>query len=313
MRKTGMLFIGLLLVLAFALANQQPPTIRLDVNLVQVSARVTDRDGHPVSGLSKEAFQLFVDNLPQAISVFQGEDAPVTAGIVVDNSASMAPKRKEVIAAARAFAGASNPKDEMFVVHFNNRVRYGLPEGNSFTGSISELEKAISAFDLGGTTAFYDALLSAISHLHSAAYPRKVLLTITDGGDNSSRATLAEVIDTAVKAGTVMYPIGIFDENNRDRNPDVLQQLAKATGGEAYFPRLIADITDTCILIARNIREQYTIGFAGAEDGRYHEIRLIVTDPKAGKLHVETQPGYFAHKPQPTRSSHRRKRRVKSM
>ena len=146
---------------AFALHREikSLDAIRLNVNLVQVHARVTDSAGHAVSGLGKEAFALFVDDLPQPITVFRGEDAPVTAGIVVDNSASMAPKREEVIAGALAFARASNEKDQMFVVHFNNHARLGLPKGVDFTGDVAELETAIAAFDLGGTTAFYDAMI----------------------------------------------------------------------------------------------------------------------------------------------------------
>ena len=98
-------------------------------------------------GLPKEAFQLFIDNVQQPITVFQRDDTPVTAGIVVDNSASMGPKRQEVVSAALAFARASNPLDEMFVVHFSDHARLGLPEGTLFTGSISALENAIGAFD----------------------------------------------------------------------------------------------------------------------------------------------------------------------
>jgi len=294
MRIERIIFGELLAIVTVLLAAQQPPTIRLDVNLVQLPVRVIDSEGHPVSGLQKSAFQVFVDNIPQPITVFQGEDAPVTAGIVVDNSASMAPKREEVIAAAEAFAKASNPKDQMFVVHFNNLVRFGLPEGTRFTGDIAELETAIAAFDLGGTTAFYDALLTAESQFQFAAYPRKVILIITDGGDNSSHATLTDAINGAVKAGIVIYPIGIFDESDRDRNPDVLKKIAKVTGGEAFFPERITDITATCLRIAQYIREQYMIGFPGAEDGQYHQIRLIVTDPKKGPLKVEARGGYFA-------------------
>jgi Ca-activated chloride channel family protein len=216
------LFCGLVTTFALSLAAQQEFALRSDVTLVQLHARVTDNQGRAVLGLDKDAFQLYVDNVPQPISVFQGEDAPVTAGIVVDNSASMAPKRQEVIAAALAFARASNPKDEMFVLHFSDRARFGLPSGTPFTGRIPELESAIGAFDLGGTTAFYDALLTAQSQFRSAGYARKVLLTITDGGDNSSHATLNDALNGAMKAGIVVYPIGIFSDDDHDRNPKAL-------------------------------------------------------------------------------------------
>ena len=153
MRLCQVLFCGLLWLRTNAVADTQA-TIRADVNLVQLSVRVTDSAGRNVVGLGKDAFRLTIDNQEHPITVFNGEDAPVTAGIVVDNSASMAPKRKEVIAAALAFARASNPMDQMFVVHFSKHARFGLPHNKPFTGSIEELETAISKFQLGGTTAF---------------------------------------------------------------------------------------------------------------------------------------------------------------
>jgi Ca-activated chloride channel family protein len=276
---------------------EDPVAIRADVNLVQLHPRVTDGEGHAVLGLPKDAFQLFIDNVQQPITVFQRDDAPVTAGIVVDNSASMGPKRQEVVSAALAFARASNPLDEMFVVHFSDHTRLGLPKGTLFTGSISALENAIAAFDLGGTTAFYDALLIAQSQFGSAANSRKVLLTITDGGDNSSHATLTEAVNAMRKAGIVVYPIGMFDEKDRDQSPQVLSTIAQQTGGEAFLPGDVTDVNKICVSIAKEIREEYTLGFPGAEDGQYHRIRLTVKDPQHSRLEVQTRAGYVASKP----------------
>lgn len=294
MRVAPIGFSILIAGIVVSIGNQQPPTIRTDVNLVQLDVSVTDSEGRVVTGLAKSAFRLFVDDAPQDISVFQGEDAPVTAGIVIDNSASMARKRQEVIAAALAFARASNPKDQMFVVHFNNAIRFGLPEGRHFTGDISELETAIAAFNLGGTTAFYDALVAAESHFKFSTYARKVLLTITDGGDNASGATLETAVNGARVAGIVIYPIGLFDAEDRDRNPAVLEELAAQTGGRTYFPEHVSDIVQTCVKIGQEIREQYTLGFAGATDGQYHRIRLEVSAPGFGPLKAHTRDGYLA-------------------
>src|SRR6266404_7136208 len=146
----------------------QSSVIRLDVNLVELQARVTDQDNRSVSGLARRAFQLFVDDVAEPITVFRGEDAPVTAGIVVDNSASMAPKQSSVIEAALEFARNSNSQDQMFVIHFSDQTRLGLPVDKLFTNDVAELESAISKFDLGGTTSLYDAIFSAIEHLRHA-------------------------------------------------------------------------------------------------------------------------------------------------
>lgn len=296
MRVSRLILCSLLTATAVPPAPQQP-TIRADVNLVQLQATVTDASDHPVFGLGKAAFRLFVDDMPQEITVFQGEDAPVTAGIVIDNSASMRPKQGEVIAAALAFARGSNPKDQMFVVHFSGRPRFGLPEGERFTGDLSQLEKAVSAFHFGGTTALYDALVLAESQFLRARYSRKVILTITDGGDNSSQASFKEALDGAVQARIMIYSIGIFDESNRDQRPEALSKLAQATGGRAFFSSQVSDIPGNCSKIAREIRNQYTLGFPGAEDGQFHRVRVTATAPRYGPLEVHTRNSYMALKP----------------
>jgi Ca-activated chloride channel family protein len=295
MRPCRVLFSGLLFLCVPAAGDGQT-TIRADVNLVQLSIRVTDSEGHNVVGLGRDAFRVTIDKKDQPITVFNGEDAPVTAGIVIDNSASMGPKRQEVIAAALAFARASNMKDQMFVVHFNQHARFALPDTRPFTGLITELETAISGFDVGGTTALYDAILLAQSQFRRAAYGRKILLVITDGGDNSSRASLAEALDALVKSEVVVFPIGIFDAADRDQNPRVLAHIADVTGGEAFFPAALTEITKICEQIAAEVRRQYTLGFAGAQDGQYHQIEVTATDPRHGTLKVHTRPGYFAVK-----------------
>ena len=186
----------------------------------------------------------------------------------------------------------------MFVVHFNQRARFGLPDNKPFTGSIAELETAISKFDLGGTTALYDAILLANSQfVKHATYGRKILLVITDGGDNSSRASMAETLDALVDSGAVVYPIGLFDATNQDQNPGVLARIADVTAENPSSAGGLADTTRICEEIAADVRRQYTLGFAGAEDGQYHEIEVTASDPKRGPLKVHTRPGYFAVKP----------------
>jgi Ca-activated chloride channel homolog len=275
----------------------QTTTIRTDVSLVQLSVRVTDSSGRNVSGLKPDAFELYVDEVRQPITHFQPEDAPVTAGIVVDNSATMAPKRDEVIAAALAFARASNAQDQMFVVHFNNRPWFALPDAKPFTSQMADLQAAISEFHLGGTTALYDAILLAASRFRLAAFDRRVLLVITDGGDNSSNASFRDILDTALTDGVSIFAIGIFDEKDRDANPKLLIELARSTGGEAYFPAAVSDVTRVCQEIAGEIRRAYTLGFRGETDSKFHRIRVVASDPQRGKLTVFARAGYFGVKP----------------
>ena len=281
-----LLFSAIACAAAGQAAADEPTTIRLDVNLVVINVSVLNKDGDTVSGLGKQAFQLFVDDAPLPISVFHGEDAPVTVGIVVDNSASMAPKRSEVIAASLAFARSSNPQDQMFVVHFSDQASFGLPPAKPFTGSIPELETALSHFAPAGTTALYDAIGMALSHFGRATMNRRVLIMITDGGDNSSRVRLLDILRWAQKSGVTFYCIGLFDDNDGDSNPRVLSEFADLTGGKAFFPSDVQDTTNICLAIAREIRSQYTLGFAGAEDGKYHRIKVTAQDPGYNGLQV---------------------------
>ena len=272
-------------------------TIRLNVNLILVHVTVSEQSGHIISGLQKQAFRLFVDGVQRSITVFQADDAPLAAGILVDNSASMTSKGSEVRAAALAFARASNRQDQMFVVHFNDQVRLGLPPETPFTANVSELEKALARFDATGTTALYDALGLALAQLRRAELERRVLLLISDGGDNSSRAQLADVLKTARESGYAIYSIGIYDNMDRDRNPRILSELAELTGGKAFFPAERKEVTTSCEEIARDIRRQYTLGFEGEEDGQYHHIKVTAQDPNYSQLAVRARAGYFAPKP----------------
>jgi len=287
----------LLSIAAAVQAATQETTIRLDVNLVVINVTVHGKDGKIVPGLGKEAFKIVEDEVERPISVFHGEDAPVTVGILVDNSASMKTKRSEVIAAALAFARSSNPADEMFVIHFNERARFGLPGTKPFTDSIPELETALSRYAAGGSTALYDGVGMALSHFHRAGLNRKVLIAISDGNDNSSKAALSDMLRWARDSGVVFYCIGIFDDDDRDRNPTILEQFAQSTGGQAFFPASVNDATNICLEIAREIRAQYTLGFAGAQDGKYHHIRVTARSATNELLEVRARPGYKSAPP----------------
>lgn len=286
-------------LLALVAAGQEVSsgtTIRMDVNLILADATVLDNSGQLVSDLEKPAFRLLVDGVQTPITVFQKDDAPVTAGILIDNSASMVPKGPEVLAAALAFAQGSNSRDQMFVVHFSDRARLGLPAEHDFTGSIPQLKQALSAFTPSGTTALYDALDLGFCQLDKGTIPRKVLLLISDGGDNSSQKHLEDILKAAQKSSYVIYSIGIFDKADQDRNPQVLRQLAELTGGKAYFPKDLTEVTSIAAEIARDIRQQYTLGFQGQEDGQYHRISIRAQDALHGPLDVRTRSGYFATK-----------------
>jgi Ca-activated chloride channel family protein len=271
-------------------------TLQLNANMVILSATVLNRHNTPVSGLSKDDFQVYEDGVLQQIRHFSHGDIPVTAGILVDNSGSMAPKRDDVIAAALAFVRSSNPQDQMFVVNFNDRVSFGLPAGVPFTDRQEQLQQALSGISAIGQTSLYDGVAVALDHLKLGSYEKKVLILISDGGDDASKHTLAQVIDMARRSAAIIYTIGIFDEQDGDQNPSVLKRLAKETGGEAFFPESSKEIVSICEEIARDIRSQYTLTYVPANvsrDGRYRAIEVRASAPGRGRLSVRTRAGYF--------------------
>jgi len=297
---------------------QQPPAeqaapsayrVSVDVNLVVLHATVLDRAGRFVSDLRAQDFQVFEDGVRQSIRLFRHEDIPVTVGLVVDHSGSMNRRMGEVVAAARTFVRASNKDDEMFVVNFNEHVTLGLAGPIRFTNRIEELEAAIWNVPANGQTALYDAVLQAQQHLQAGSKDKKVLIIISDGGDTASRRTLDDVLHAARQSDALLYPIGVFHPEDPDRNPGVLNRLAKATGGQAFFPGEL-DVEAICERIAQDIRNQYTIGYFssnGARAGSYRAIRVGAKAVGKSKLSVRSRSGYLTIGESPPESDEREK------
>ncbi len=279
-----------------------PYKLSVSVDSVVLHATVQNHKGTPVSGLGKDNFQVYEDGTLQQIDYYSHEDIPVTVGLVVDNSGSMRPKRPEVIAAAMAFARSSNPQDQMFVVNFNEHVSFGLPDNTLFTDQAAQLEGALSRIAANGETALYDAVAAAFDHLKKGNRDKKVLIVLSDGGDNASKYKLGQILVMAGKSDAIIYTIGIYTEEDPDKNPNALRQLSKATGGEAFFPQSVPDVVPICERIAHDIREQYTLAYAPMnikQDGAYRVIQVKAMAPSHGRLSVRTRAGYYApSKPQ---------------
>jgi VWFA-related protein len=185
----------------------------------------------------------------------------------------------------------------MFVVNFNEKVTLGLPRAIRLTDDSGLLTRAISGTPAIGMTALYDAALEAFRQFPADGPEKRVLIVISDGGDNASAHKLAELLKTAEESSALIYTIGIFDEDDPDRNPGVLTRLARATGGEAFFPRQLSEVQEICQNIARDIRNQYTIGYVSGNAERssaWRSIRLTATAAGHGKLQVRTRSGYIA-------------------
>jgi VWFA-related protein len=275
----------------------EPYRISVDVRLVELQAAVHDRQGRFVSDLNERDFEVYEDGARQSVRLFRHEDVPVTVGLVVDHSGSMRVKLTEVIAATRTFVKSSNPEDRMFVVNFNEKVSLGLPAAIRYTGNVNELEQAIWRNPAAGMTALYDAIAVGLKRVREDKRDRKALVVVSDGGDNASKTTLEQVLKLAEQSSAMIYSIGIFDEDDPDKNTKALTRLAKVTGGEAFFPGQLNEVVEICQGIARDIRNQYTIGYVptnAARNNSYRAIKVVAQSKDHGKLSVRTRSGYIA-------------------
>jgi VWFA-related protein len=288
---------------AFSQSPQSPApnsaasaTISVNSELVALPVRVTDAKGNVVSGLALQDFSVFEDGRPQKLTLFQQEDAPVTVGLVVDHSRSMGPKLAGVTAAVSAFAHSSNPQDEMFVVDFNDDVWLQILGGKPFTHSADDLEKEIAAVSARGRTALYDAVAEGLNHLRFGHCEKKALIIVSDGGDNASHQKFSQILDLAQRSQVLIYSI-ILEGDGQEENPGALRKLSKSTGGISYSPSSKETIASISALIARDLRDQYTLGFApdkSTNDASFRKIQVKVSAPGRGNLRVRYRPGYFA-------------------
>ncbi len=270
--------------------------IRKDVDEVLLHATVIDDKQHIVTNLDKSAFSVFEDGKPQNIVSFRHEDIPVAIGIVIDNSGSMREKRAKVNQAALNLVRASNRQDEVFVVNFNDE--YYLDQ--DFTNDLLKLKEALEKIDAKGGTALYEAVVASADHLkRNAKLEKKVLFVVTDGEDNASRETLEQAVKQLQdENGPAVYAIGILgEEEHPKRAKRALEIIAQRTGGLAFFPKTLDEVDEISRSVARDIRNQYTIGYKPTNPkgaGGFRQIRVEAKVKGQRKLTVRTKSGYYA-------------------
>ncbi len=272
--------------------------IRVDVNLVQVPMTVTDPMNRLVTGLEKENFQLFDNNLGQTIKYFSSDDAPISIGVVFDLSGSMTSKFVRARKALTEFLRTSNPQDEFFVVGFNDRPAVIV----DYTSDVDDVEARMVMLKPENRTALIDAVYLGVDHLRQAKYDRKALLIISDGGDNRSRYTEGELRRVVRESDLQIYSIGIFDTyaatTEEQQGPILLSDICEMTGGRLFKVSDVGDLGDIASRISAELRNEYIVGYTPSEvkhDGNWRKLKVkLLPPPGLPQLTVHFRQGYYA-------------------
>src|SRR5215470_3881525 len=296
MKKTKSLLLIPFFMVSLLWSQDAPFKLSVNVDLTEVHVNVTDEKDRPVGNLKKENFRVFEDRKEQQITVFKHEDAPISLGLVIDNSRSIEPRKQRLDAAALSFVRKSNPNDETFIVHFDDTARID----RDFTDSIPALEEALAGVKPFGQTAIFDALILALEHMENAKHLKKAILLITDGVDNSSKHTMSEAIEATKRSRVAVYTVGLLSMSGGQKAEDALIHIAEASGGHAYFPNDVDEARLYMERVARDLREQYTLGYFPSNanrNGGWRSVRVDVLPPPglppASRLTANYRHGYY--------------------
>jgi len=281
-----------------AVFAQEDPVFRSDTRLVVLNATVVDSKGNIVTDLPRSAFKVYENNVEQPLKIFRREDVPISLGVIVDNSGSMRLRRNKAETASVAMVKASNRLDEVFVVNFNDDAFLDV----DFTSDIKKMEEGLTRIDARGGTAMYDAISMSIDHLKAKAKrDKKVLMLITDGADTASKTSLEKLISQAHTTDAVIYSIALLNEEiprESKKAKRALETIAKATGGLCFFPKTLEEVDALALEVAKDIRNQYVIGYTPTVqelDGTFRTIRVVASGPN--RPVVRTRSGYYAGAP----------------
>jgi len=275
--------------------------IRVDTNVVLIPVTVTDPLNRFVTGLDQDVFRIFEDKVEQKVVSFGSEDAPLSVGIVFDTSGSMGSKLEKSRQAVAEFFKTANPEDEAFLVEFNDRPELVTP----ITHSLEEIQNRLTFTQSKGRTALLDGIYLALHTMKKAHNPRKALIVISDGGDNSSRYTESEIKNLVKEADVQIYAIGIYEPmSSRGRTPEelsgpgLLTDISEPTGGRHFVVDNLADLPDVAAKIGVELRNQYVLGYSPSNqvrDGKYRKVSVKLVQPRGlPQLHAFWRTGYYA-------------------
>lgn len=286
----------------------QAPSFRADSNLVVIPVSVTDTLNRFVLGLRKEDFQLMDDGVEQPVAHFSGEDVPLSIGLAFDISGSMDFKMNTSRDAAALFLKTLNQDDEAFLVEFNDKVDLTV----GFTSHTLEIRTALQNLRPGGLTALLDAVKFSLGQMKNARNARKAIVVVSDGGDNHSTYTAAQIESLVREADVEIYAMGVFDPllslgltPEEVSGPKLLSEIASQTGGRAFAASVSSDLPSVASRIAIELRNQYVLGYYPknqVRDGKYHTVEVKISQPHGmSPVKMHWRQGYYApsDKPQP--------------
>ena len=277
--------------------NEQPP-IRVHVDLVNIHATVFDENGKIVSGLQKSDFKVYEDKVEQNVAIFNPEtDTPMTVGILIDTSGSMAGgKLEKAIEAVQLLAKTLSPKDQIFVMPFTTQPFLLV----DFTPASTDLSRPLSRLMAKGGTSIGAAVEEGIFKMRDAAYKKQALVVVSDGLDITGKG----VIDKIRSHETLVYGIGLKGIGGLRGLAAHVQALnvhgsslnvyAEESGGKAVFVKTLDEIAPACREIVFELKGQYELGYYPtnpARNGKYRRIQVVFSRPG---FMVRYRRGYYA-------------------
>jgi len=280
-------------------SDQPLPTIKARIDEVNVVFTVMDKKGHRITDLKQNDFRVVDDNkAPDQIRSFQAEtNLPLQVGLLIDASNSVRDRFKFEQESAIEFLNQTiHPgKDQAFVIGFDV-----TPEvTQDFTDNTEALAHGVRDLRPGGGTAMYDAIYYAcrdkLLKTAKGLTVRRAIILLSDGDDNQSHVTREEAIEMAQRAEAIVYTISTNVSGTKGQGDKVLERIADATGGRAFFPFQIRDVANAFAEIQDELRSQYAISYKPADfkfDGHYRTIEIVANDRK--NFRVRSRRGYYA-------------------
>lgn len=275
--------------------------LRVDASMVLVPVHALSATGANVTDLAAANFQVFEDGIEQKITYFSQDDAPLSVGLVFDSSGSMSNKIHKSATAAAAFFKTANATDEFFLVEFGERPKLLT----TFTPDSDELYQKIAHTKPFGRTSLFDAIQLALVQMKNAKNSRKVIVILSDGGDNRSRLTRGQIKGALVESDVQLYAMGIFDSEDSPKRskeeqngPQLLDELAENSGGRVYTVDNIDDLESISSRLGMALRSEYLLGYMpsnSSRDGKYRRVRVnLVSSPGASASTISYRRGYYA-------------------